>query len=71
MITITTIIPKITTMAMAAVIMATVVTVETMQTMETMKITTTPEWTTEEITMEATAGITETVEPPIMENKYH
>ena len=68
MITITTIIPKITTMAMAAVIM---VTVETMQTMETMKITTTPEWTTEEITMEATAGITETVEPPIMENKYH
>jgi len=55
-------------MAMAAVIMATV---ETMQTMETMKITTTPEWTTEKIMMEATAGITETVEPPIMENKYH
>ena len=25
----------------------------------------------EEITMEATAGIMETVEPPIMENKYH
>ena len=51
--------------------MATVETMQTMETTEKIKITTTPEWTTEEIMMEATAGITETVEPPIMENKYH